>query len=139
MIHQDETAALAGRTLGVRRRRCVCGDAARLGDTHRAYTLTEAYNAGLITADDLASNGCAPAGYDAITCAPNDLPWCPEHPPGNPGLLTRAMLDGVLVKVSDSTECQVNPADLMVLIGVHLGGPPQRWTAFSLTHYLSAA
>jgi len=38
------------------------GDGARLGDTPRAYTLTEANNAGLISADDLAGNGCVPAG-----------------------------------------------------------------------------
>ena len=102
------------------------GDGARLGDTPRAYTLTEANNAGLISADDLAGNGCVPAGYDAITCTPTDFPWCPEHPSGNPGLLTRAMLDGELVKVSNTTECAANPADVRVLIGANVGGPPRR-------------
>src|SRR6266849_10037264 len=86
---------------------------------HGEYTLAQAYYAGIITADDLAAQGCVPVVFGGITCAPTDLPWCPEHPPGNPGRFTRAMLDGKLAKVSDTRECQVSPYDLGIITGFH--------------------
>ena len=107
--------------------------AAGAGNAARSqYTLAQAYYAGIITRDDLAGYGCSPAGFDAITCVPTDIPWCPEHPTNLPRfdrrVFTPLVLWGRLPKrllalPLPPTECEVSPYDLGIITGVHIVGP----------------